>query len=628
MRFPENKYLPSVALISLAILLYINTLHHSFVLDDEVVITGNTYVQKGLDGIPSIFSHDSFAGYLRVGEGEKLLPGGRYRPLSLALFAALYSIAGANSLPFHFMAILLYACCGLMFWKFLLLLLKNMASGEMIAFFSAVLFIVHPVHTEVVANVKSCDEQLSLLLGLGALYSLLRSLESKRFKWILLTVILFLAACLSKENVITFVIIGPLSIWYYRKIKFSSALRSLIPMFLGAALFLLFRTMALGMEASRNMIPEPLNNPFLQWNGHEWINCSLWTKWATIIYTFGQDARLMFFPFPLTHDYYPFQIELKNFADPFVLLSLLILIILIVFGILSIRRRQIAGFGVLFFLIAISITSNILIPVGTFMAERFLFLPSVGFCLAITMGVIQLLGTNRVKIGLPLFGCVAIIFGMMTILRNPAWKDNKTLFQTDLKYSSNSIKLRNDLGTLLLTEALKATDQKVRISLLSEALIHLKAAIQFHPTYYDAHLAYGACTYYLGQYKESVEAYRRAVQLFPDDIKSKTGLNYALVAYGNYLVTKNDIEAGVSVLQEAWNIKTDVSIATNLANYYHGLGNSAKEIEWYEKAILLAPGDAQLNFKLAKAYRGSGNNTAAEKAFMKAKELDPGIGEL
>ena len=149
-------------IFGITLILYANTLRHGFVLDDEVVIVKNEYVQKGIKGIPSILSHDSFAGYGRVGEGKSVVEGGRYRPLSLIFFAVIYSLSGANALIFHLFAIVLYACTCVLLYRFLLLMLKDRAYHQEIAWFATLLFTVHPVHTEVVANIKGCDEQLAL----------------------------------------------------------------------------------------------------------------------------------------------------------------------------------------------------------------------------------------------------------------------------------------------------------------------------------------------------------------------------------------------------------------------------------------------------------------------------------
>ncbi len=168
MSFFEKKYLPELFLFILAVALYANTLRHGFVFDDQIVLTQNSFVKRGIAGLPDIFAHHSFAGYARLAEQQNSLPGGRYRPLSLAIFAIFHDVFGENSTVFHGFSILLYALTGVLLYRLLRCLLKGATGANRTAWLAAILFVAHPVHTEVVANVKSCDEQLALLLGMGA----------------------------------------------------------------------------------------------------------------------------------------------------------------------------------------------------------------------------------------------------------------------------------------------------------------------------------------------------------------------------------------------------------------------------------------------------------------------------
>ncbi len=180
----------------------------------------------------------------------------------------------------------------------------------------------------------------------------------------------------------------------------------------------------------------------------------------------------------------------------------------------------------------------------------------------------------------------------------------------------------------LIQQALHTTDPVQRKALLDSASVMSKAILETHSNEVEAYLNYAACTYHLHQYVQSVETYRHALQLFPDNVKVIDGLQHALQTYGSYLGGKTDVEGGISILEEAWNTKPDVNIASNLANYYHALGEHEKTIEWYQKAITLAPKDAQLQYRLAKSYQEAGDDSNAKEAYQKAKDLDPNLGPL
>ena len=585
MLLSENIRLRYFIVFALAIVLYANTLYHQFVLDDDVVITGNTYIQKGIEGIPSILAHDSFAGYHKVGEGESIIEGGRYRPLSLVFFAVVYSLFGPNPIPFHLFNILLYALSGVVVLKWLLLLLTSEKNGMWIAFTTTLLFIAHPLHTEVVANIKSADEILALLFGIGAMYSLLKSVDTHSKIWAVSSFILMVLACLAKENAITFLLLAPLSVWFFREIKISVLVRRSMALIAGGILFLLLRYLVLGVQPAGLMMHDPLNNPFLEWNGNVWIACSPAVKAATILYTFGLSLRLMVIPYPLTHDYYPFHIQLQSFSNTFVLFSLLIMLSMIAYATWSMLRKKKAGFGIIFFLVPISITSNLFFPIGAFLAERFLYLPSLGLLMAFVFWGSSLAGKKNSGSVNYLIASILIVFSFMTVMRNSAWKDNATLIRTDIEFSPNSAKGQNDLGTIFLEEALKTQDSIQQKVLFLEAYPHLLRALELHPTYFDAYLATGACAYYLEQYDQSVSTYRRAITLYPDQEKPKIGIHYALQAYGHDQWARHDTIASLAALIEAWNMKQDTAIASALARYYLELGQLDKTREWRKKAF-------------------------------------------
>jgi len=163
---------------ALSFLLYINTFNHKFAFDDAIVITQNSFTQQGLAGIPELVTTDFFMGI--YGESGMELTGGRYRPLSLVMFAVESHIFGDkkdkpagqpvnakpgqvfysyNAFVGHLFNVLFYA-----FSVFLLfqLLRRWFPERPFIALVSTLLFAVHPIHSEVVANIKSRDEIMSL----------------------------------------------------------------------------------------------------------------------------------------------------------------------------------------------------------------------------------------------------------------------------------------------------------------------------------------------------------------------------------------------------------------------------------------------------------------------------------
>src|SRR3972149_7555568 len=155
--------------IILSFLYYGNTLTHEYALDDAIVINQNLFTKNGISGIQDILSYDTFTGFF--GKEKKLVEGGRYRPFSLITFAIEYEFFGLSPHISHFINIALYAFTAIM----LFLVLSALFAGYRqkyrflnIPFITTLIFIIHPVHTEVVANIKGRDEILALLAALGA----------------------------------------------------------------------------------------------------------------------------------------------------------------------------------------------------------------------------------------------------------------------------------------------------------------------------------------------------------------------------------------------------------------------------------------------------------------------------
>lgn len=386
-------------------------------------------------------------------------------------------------------------------------------------------------------------------------------------------------------------------------------------------LFLVLRGSALGWHLSGQMMHDPLNNPFLKASAQGWAPFSATERAATILYVLLEYTRLLVWPNPLTHDYYPFQIGVQTFARIGPWAGLLLYGAMLALAVLGMRRKNPLAFGVLFYLITLSVTVNIFFPVGVFMAERFLFLPSAGICFAVSALALAW-ASKQPRIALAAWVALVALFGVLTLRRNPAWAGNGPLLQADLAASPNSAKLRNDLGTWLLDQALQTPDTARRRLLLTESETHLKRAVELHPSYYDAFLAYGACVFYLQKFDASIDAYRQANRMSPQDAKNRIGLAYALRYGGDYYAAaKKDPDTAIRYLAEAWQLQPDTAIAVHLAANYQQSGRMQEAADWLAKAAAMAPNDPALLRALSKACQAAGRHADAETAARRAAEL-------
>ncbi len=475
--FGRTHILPLCLLCALALGLYLPSVKYEYVLDDKMVITDNTFTQRGISAIGDIFGYESFRGYFR--EKKNYLQGDRYRPLSIATFAVEQSLLGvatpAGNLdtasqkklqiqkqeaektlrPFrHFINAFLYTLTAFLMYRVLCLMFTSPDDNKeekiwwkTIPFWATLLFVAHPLHVEVVANIKGRDEILAMLGELGALYYTFKYIDTKRVKYLLFSFFAFLIGILSKESAITFFAIVPLSVYFFRKtaLQIGSTGKLLIvtaPIALATLIYLTLRVNAIGYLTDGKLVTEIMNNPFADMDFGE--------KYATIFYTLFMYLKLLVVPHPLTHDYYPYQIPKSNWSQIVPIVSLIIHLGLIFLVYRGWRNRRTWAYGIAVYLLALSIVSNVFVGVGTFMNERFLYHASLGFCIVFTHVFISRFPitnnqlTNQPINHLTQYGGIGILILFVagsifrTLEREPDWFSGTTLNRSALKNSPNS----------------------------------------------------------------------------------------------------------------------------------------------------------------------------------------------
>lgn len=620
----------SLAVFAFAFLLYANTLGHGFVLDDDIVIKRNVFTQQGFSGIGGILGNDTFYGYFQEKGKETLVTGGRYRPLTLVLFAMVYQVFKDNAFMYHLLTVLLFAATCMLLYRTLYLLLRQKSEeyAALTAAIAAFLFTAHPIHTEVVANIKGCDEIVTLLGSLGAMWLTIKAFDTGKSRLALLAGAVFFLACLSKENAAAFFVAIPLALWFFRSADFGKVIQYSLPAWVAFAVFFLLRGAILEWRFGGEPM-ELMNNPFLKIVGNEWVKFSAAERLATIFYTLGKYVLLLVFPHPLTHDYYPRQIGIIQFSHPMALFGLALYSFLSWYLISGLRQKDPVRFGIAVYLLALSIVSNFVFPIGTNMGERFAFMPSVGFCLAAAALIVSVWGKIGVNGGLAIVGLVCVLFAAKTILRNPAWASNEKIFFTDLAVSSNSAKIRNACGGTLLDKATAEKDPALQKKYCEEALPHLNKALEIYPNYKDAYISRGGCYYLLKQYEKAIADYRVAGQLSKNDKKTTDLLVMALRDGGMFAGEKEkNFTKAMKYLTEAWQLnQKDPTIARLIGVAYAYQNKNAEALPWFQKASDMAPDNASFLFDLGTANAMIGNIQKGEELRQKARQMDPKLGK-
>ena len=192
--------------------------------------------------------------------------------------------------------------------------------------------------------------------------------------------LVFLLGMLSKENVITMLAVVPITLWWHSKNKNINWIQGMIPIVLASGIFLAIRASVTGLNTGDPPM-EMMNNPFIKIENNLYVPFNAGEKTATIMYTMGKYVQLLFFPYPLTHDYYPRHVDIQTWSQPYVIVSFLMWLFFFFVVIKGWESRSWPAYGILFYICTMSITSNLIFPIGTNMSERFAFLPSYGLAL-------------------------------------------------------------------------------------------------------------------------------------------------------------------------------------------------------------------------------------------------------
>lgn len=640
-----NRFLPPILLCVAILIGYANTLKLGYALDDRLVIFHNDYTLQGFEGVKDVMTSDGFSGYF--GEVENLVAGGRYRPLTQLTFIVEYELFGKNihdqvgmgksvqneqlflstNLPFisHLGNIIFYILLCLLIYIVLGKLFpadKNTKWYFSLPFIATLLFILHPIHTEVVANIKGRDEILSMLGGIATLYCILLYVEKRNGIYLALSFFTMIFGVFAKENAITFIAIIPLVIYFFNtKKKKTDWIVTLIPSILAVISFVTVRYIALGGFMPEDESHILLNNPFME--------SSTTQRIATVIFTWGIYLKLLFFPHPLTHDYYPRQIEITSFANPWVILLVIFLLFIIFYALKNLKSKNTISFGILFFIITFSIVSNLFINIGTFMNERFLFAPLLGFTVIIAYYLGKLFQARRIKMLSPIILSILILgYSAKTISRNLVWENDYTLFSTDVLVSKNSIKCNVSAGGSYLEKYKK----EKRESDLKKAEKYLYKAFTLDNKSYYANLLLGEAYFFLEKHDLSHQHYKNAASLNPQDQTASENVKISLLKMeasqldeANKLLEAGQAKEAMNLIDNYLAINPPSAYTYNLKGRIFGMGMNQLDssIVYFNKAIEMDPQHSSALENLGVAYAFKREYETSIRHLLQAHEFAP-----
>ncbi|ASS49738.1 MAG: hypothetical protein A3D31_09175 [Candidatus Fluviicola riflensis] len=589
-------------LCAIAFLLFSNTLTHGFVLDDLAVIEQNKFVQEGFSGIPKIMTTFYWEGYWDSN-------GGLYRPLSMVMFAAEWGISPNNPFFHHFFNVLLYALSIGALYKLLRLIFNQYTLW--IPCCIAVLFAVHPIHTEVVANIKSRDEILCFLFFVLTFRVVIRS-ELRSWKHRLIAAGLFLLCLLSKEAGILFLPVMGLYFLLFKQQKVLQIARTFLPIVLISIAWLAFHQWIIQSSVHERITYTYLDNSL--------VGCpDKASQVATGIAILGRYLLKSFVPANMSYDYSYNQIPCESFGSPIVLATLVVLIGMGYLIYRNWKKHPAISFGLLYFLITISLVTNVFTLIGATMGDRLLFAPVLGICIVVVVGLYLLLKQTEAKTSRTsaFYGVVFIAFlgCLFSFQRNKDWASNETLFAADVANAPNSARVHFNYGALLMAQL--PEDINRQQSQLPEIVTAFERALAIDSLDKGSHINLGVCYYRLADYPKSIEHSQKAIEINPADITIVANLADAFFK-------ANQLDSAVARYQKV--IATKHATAGN----FSFMGTALFNLKQYEKAIPVFqkglkrfPKNEELLLNLGNSYGASGQLEKAKETFLEILAINP-----
>jgi tetratricopeptide (TPR) repeat protein len=574
--------LQALVLLLIGLIFYANSFLNEYALDDGIVIEKNEYVHEGFRGILKILKTDAYDSYYTQMNAGQQLSGGRYRPLSIVTFAVEQMLFGKKKQGSptelaalrHVVNVLLYIFSAMVLLFFLREFIFK--SNHFTAFCISLLFLIHPIHTEVVANVKSRDEILSFLFIILTFIKIFQYQEKRQSKYLVLGLLYFFLALLSKEYAITLIVLIPMLLYIRKNSKLKQAVISTMPFVAVAVFYLVIRFLIVGKGAEIEN-PDVLNSPFKFAKPDE--------KWATKMEILDHYLKLLFYPSPLSSDYSYNTIPYTNFSDPKVWFSIFIHVVLIAGTIWFFLRRNIIGFALAFYLLHLFLVSNLLMDIGATMGERLIYHSSFGFCMVLGMLVSFALQQIKQKttvnaVGAVLSAVVIIWCAKTTIARNVEWKNDTTLFIADAEKVPNSVLVNGNAGKAYIDLSDLPENKPREKELVAKAIVHLNRAVAAHNQYVNGYLNLGVAYYKLEDFDKTKECWEKAKAIYPSNPFLKRNMGLLAQTYFNkaMVIGAKQPQEAVQLLERA------VEMEPSNAEYWYNLGGASFTIKDFEKA--------------------------------------------
>jgi tetratricopeptide (TPR) repeat protein len=338
---------------------------------------------------------------------------------------------------------------------------------------------------------------------------------------------------------------------------------------------------------------------------------------------------MLVYPHPLSSDYSYRQFNLNGWDNPWAMISLLLCITLLAYGLLGMKKKKLLAYCALFYLISMSLYSNLFVIIGSAFAERFQYVASFGFTMALAWLILKItkgniLATDKASVAAvlqnkKLWAATLIIvlpFSLRTLTRNPDWKTYMTLYAADVKNTPDCARMHFFLGNELQKEKVKKTeDKQQKIFWIDSCLAEYGRAIKLYPGYADAYGQMGMAYMLRGNDSMAFACYNKSIEL-----NTTMAMNFS--NFGMYFFNRHMFDKALELYTRA------VTLNPRYADGWRNLGSTYGEMKQYEKAIdafqnslKYEPDNVDVLYFLGITYRSLGQEMLAQTYIAKSEKL-------
>ncbi|MFH1867419.1 MAG: tetratricopeptide repeat protein [Candidatus Omnitrophota bacterium] len=564
-------FVPLLLIIILGCLVYMNSLKGEFVWDDGSLIVKNAYVRDPGNAV-KIFTRNIRAGAAKGGTF--------YRPMQIFSYMIDYAFWKLDVRGYHITNTILHVAVALLIYWLICLLYND----RLLSFLASAFYVVHPVHTEAVAYISGRADSLVAMFMILAFIFYIRYNQVRNPLLYICMILSYAAALTSRENSL----ILPLALLLYH---YSFKKRVKLDSFLAVG-FLALGYIALRMTLLKSLLPP-----------YQYCPTTFIQRLPGFFVAMTNYVRVLLFPFNLHMEYGE---KVFNITDPRALLGILIAVALLTLGFINRRRRPILSFSIFWFFLLLIPSSNLL-PINAYMAEHWLYIPSIGFFLVVSKPLSNMYRKENLR-----NGAVAIIilligfYSFFTIKHNAFWRDPITFYERTLEYAPDSAMVSNNLGEFYH-----------RVGRDDDAIKLFKRAIEIDPLYAGAYSNLANSYKLKGDIEGAIRLYQKALELRPDAefIYYNLGLMY------NKTGRKQE---AISLFNKAIELNPEYSLGYNgLGVAYFDVSRGEEAVSLFKKAISLDPGNPELYHNLGVTYIHIGKLQEGIDALKRTIEIDP-----